>query len=207
MDLLEALDDDVSLEAFFTEWAPRLFAARQDDFARSSDIDFIICFKFQDTDEVYSVHLRPDGCEVEDDEMIDFPMVSVVGQSQFWPRVRKALRPIARSLEARREAVRDSFRLTDAFRADWEKFDVVIDVEVTDSGSPEPVTFSVVLNDYEEPDRARRFGFRLDLSDLESMADGSRTPDSVARSLKISGDYKIAATLGGMIMSHAPDRS
>lgn len=203
MDVLDALADDVSLKEFFLTWAPRLFAARQDDFAAASDIDVVLCFKFQDTGEVYSIEMSSAGLVVEDDEMIDFPTLTLLGWSKFWPRAKQALRPIAEALETRRSEVRDSFRLTDAFYADWEKFDVVIDIEVVDE-SGDLVTFSLVLNDYDAPSGARRFGFRIPLADLDAMANGSLSPESVAKTLKVTGDVRVAATLGGMILSHSP---
>ncbi len=204
MDLLDALADDVSLEEFFLSWAPKLFAARREDFAKASEIDLVLCFKFQDTDEVYSLEMSAGGLVVEDDEMIDFPAITLLGWAKFWPRVKRSLRPIARALDERRSEVRDSFRLTEAFFADWEKFDVVIDIDVRDEGAAEPVTFSVILNDYDVPSGGRRFGFSIPLDALEAMANGTRTPENVAKSLKISGDVRVAATLGGMILSHTP---
>lgn len=203
MDILDALADDVSLHQFFMDWAPRLFAARRDDFAAASEVDLVLCFKFEDTDEVYTVELSRNGLAVEDDEMIDFPALTIVGQARNWPRVREQLRPLAEQLERRREQVRDSVRLTQALLDDWEKFDVVIDIEVTDGGSAGGVKFSVVLNDYNPPKGARRFGFAIPLHALEAMAAGRQTPEEVGRGLKLTGDVRVAATLGGMILSHA----
>lgn len=204
MDILDALADDVSLEEFFMTWASRLFAERRDDFATSSDIDLVLCFKFQDTDEVYSLEMSAGGLIAEDDEMIDFPAITLIGWAKFWPRVKAAMRPIAQAIEQRRAEVRDSLRLTESFYADWEKFDVVIDVEVRDDKHrSEPVTFSIVFNDYDPPSGARRFGFAISLDVLEAMAKGVQSPEDVARGLKITGDVRIAATLGGMILSHA----
>lgn len=207
MDILDALGDDVTLEQFFMDWASRLFEERREDFTEASDIDLVLCCKFQDTDEVYTVEMSHNGLVAEDDEMIDFPALTLMGWSKFWSRAKEGLRPIAAALENRREEVRDSFRLTEAFYADWEKFDVVIDVEVTDgTGGEEPVSFSLVLNNYDIPSDARRFGFSIDVGVLEAMANGSETPEKVARGLRISGDVRIAATLGGMILSHAERR-
>lgn len=203
MDVQNALADDVTIHEFFTEWVPTLFEERREDFAASSDVDLILCFKFQDSGEVYSLELARDGVAVEDDEMIDFPFVTVLGWAKFWDVVKEKSRPLAEALEERRDEVRDSFRLSQAFYDDWEKFDVVIDVEITNEGAAEPVTFSIVLNDYDIPDGARRFGFSIPLSTLDDVATGRQDPVDAARALKITGDYRAAATLGGMIMSHS----
>src|SRR5690606_12303319 len=127
MDLLEALADDVSLHEFFMDWAPKLFEARKEDFAASSDIDLILCFKFEDTGEIYTVELSENGLVVEDDEMIDFPALTLLGSSKYWARTKEALRPIASALDARSSELRETYRLSEAFHEDWEKFDVVID--------------------------------------------------------------------------------
>lgn len=202
MDIRDALADDVSLKKFFTHWVPRLFEARKEDFEKMSDIPIILCFKFQDTGEVYSVEFSEDGAVVEEDEMIDFPMATVLGWAKFWPLVKREGRPLAEALESRRDEVRDSFRVTRAFHADWEKFDLVIDVEITGEGGKDPVRFSIVSNDYEAPSGARRFGFTVDLPTLDAVAAGKRDPVEAAKALKIKGDYAAAATLGGMILSH-----
>lgn len=202
MDILDALADDVSIREFFVDWAPRLFAARRDDFAAASAVDLVLCFKFEDTDEVYTLEMSRGGLVVEDDEMIDFPALTVVGLAKNWPRVRERLRPLAEQLERRREQVRDSFRVTQAFVDDWEKFDLVIDIEVTDGSPGGGIKFSVVLNDYNAPKGARRFGFTVPLQALDAMAGGRQSPEQVARGLKITGDVRVAATFGGMILSH-----
>lgn len=134
--------------------------------------------------------------------MIDFPAATLFGWAKFWNTVKTHSRPLIEALEARREEVGEAFRITEAFFADWEKFDLVIDVEITSDTGDEPVTFSLVLNDYDAPDRANRFGFSLPLETLEDVATGRREATEVARELKISGDYKAAATFGGMIMTH-----
>ena len=202
MDISDALADDVTLHDFFMEWAPRLFAARKDDFAASVDIDLVLCFKFEDTGEVYSVEMSKTGLVAEDDEMIDFPALTMKGYAKYWPKVRDALRPLAEALDERREEVRDSFRISEEFFADWEKFDLVIDVVVADDEG-ETVEFSLVLNDYEPPAGARKFGFTVAFSALDAIASGSESPEAVGRGLMINGDVRVAATFGGMILSHS----
>ncbi len=202
MDIVEALGDDVTLREFFMECVPELFEARREEFSRLFEFDVILCFKFQDSGEIYSIALRPDGAEVEDDEMIDFPLITLQGWAKFWDVVKREARPLARDLEERRHEVDDAPTLTQAFFDDWEKFDVVIDVEITGDDDAEPVQFSLILNDYEAPDRARKFGFTVELQTLAEVASGKRDPVEAAKGLKIRGDVGIAATLGGMILSH-----
>lgn len=202
MDIVEALGDDVTLREFFMERVPELFEARREDFARVFDFDLILSFRFEDTGEIYSLALRPEGAEAEDDEMIDFPFVTLQGWAKFWDVVKREARPLARDLEARRDEVNEAVTLTQAFFDDWEKFDLVIDVEITGDDDAEPVTFSLITNDYVAPDRARRFGFTIDLRTLAEVASGDRDPVEVAKGLKIRGDVAIAATLGGMILNH-----
>lgn len=199
----EALAPDVSVRDFFTHWVPRLFEERRADFGRVSSVDIIVCFKFQDTGEVYSLELTKEGVTVEEDEMVDFPVATVLGWAKYWDLVKEHGLPLAEQLEARRDEVRDSVRLTEALHEDWEKFDLVLDVAIR---GEDAVEFSIVLNDYDPPDGARRFGFSLDLHTLEDVAAGRRDPIDVAKTLKITGDYAAAATFGGMILSHRHQR-
>ena len=202
----EALAPDVSVRDFFTQWVPRLFEERRADFARVSSVDLIVCFKFQDTGEVYSLELTKNGVTVEEDEMVDFPVATVLGWAKYWDLVKEHGLPLAEHLEARRDEVRDSVRLTTALHEDWEKFDLVLDVAILGDDGAAAVEFSVVLNDYDPPDGARRFGFSVDLGTLEDVAAGRRDPVDVAKTLKIRGDYGAAATFGGMILSHRHER-
>lgn len=199
-DFQQALADDVTLHDFFMTWVPKLFEARRDDFAAASDIDLIVCFKFDDADEIYTFELSAGGAVVEDDEMIDFPAMTVVGSKRHWPRVREAMRPLVEQLDARRAELRQQYRLTEALLADWEKFDLIIDFGVR--SEREELKFAITLNDYAEPAGARRFGFSVDLAALQELAAGASTPEEVARSLAIRGDVRAAATFGGMLLKH-----
>lgn len=67
--LREALAADVTVHDFFTHWVPLIFEERREDFARVSELDLIVCFKFEDTGSVYSLELTKSGITVEEDEM------------------------------------------------------------------------------------------------------------------------------------------
>ncbi len=202
MNYEEALADGVTLEEFFTRWVPKAYDDPRVEFSEVSDLPLILCFKFQDTDEVYSLEFSEDGIEVEDDEMVDFPMVTLIGWAKFWPTVRRHLLPLAQRLDARAEEVASKYRITRAFYDDFEKFDCVIDITVEGEAGEEPVSFSAVLNDYDAEPDARRFGFTTNLETLEALIAGDIEPVDAAKGLSIRGDYRAAASLGGMIMSH-----
>ena len=80
--------------------------------------------------------------------------------------------------------------------------DVAIDLRIV--SEDEAVEMTLVLNNYEDAKTNRRFGVEIPLSLIESVATAETSIESAGRSLKITGDMRLAANLGGLFLTHAP---
>lgn len=201
MDFSEAFADDVTLEQFFEEILPRLHNDRIETFRELSEIPVIVSVYLRDTKQRWTVELRRDGLTVEADEMVDFPMVTIEGDSRYWDEVKRHARTILRAVDARRDEVREQLQLTPELFADFERFDTVIDVEITETEDNPSIALRLVLNNYEPVDGARSFCVALPLPTLLELARGEKDPKQVAKGLSIRGDAKAAVSLGGLFAS------
>ncbi len=198
MDFAEAFAPDVSIEKFFEEIVPRLHADRG-DFAEFSEVDVIVSVYLEDTDKRYTLAFRRDGtCDVEADEMIDFPVITLVGYEKFWPIVKKHAVGLLESLDERRDELQSQYRLTQNFLDEFERYDGSIDITI--SGPDGDVDMTLVLNDYEKVDGAKNFGFVLPFELVEAVTKGDEEPGRAAKKLKIKGDYGFATVLGGFLL-------
>jgi hypothetical protein len=198
LDFKEAFAESVTIEDFFHDIVPRMHAERG-DFADFSQVDVIVSVFLADTDKRFTLEFRRDGtCEVEDDEMIDFPVITLIGYEKYWPLVKKHAVGLLESLDARKEELQSQYRLTQSFLDAFERYDGSVDVTI--SGPDGEVEMSLVLNDYERVDGAKQFGFELPLSLVEAVVTGAEEPGKAAKSLKIKGDYGFATVLGGFLL-------
>ena len=205
MELEQAFAPSVTIAEFFEEVVPALHRERLDDFRQFTDVALIVCLKLLDTGDVFSVELGLDGCTVEDDEMVDFPIVTIKGWDKYWQEVKRHSLELLQELDRRQEELADSFRVTPAFLDDFGKLDAVIDVTITETEDHPEITFSLVLNDYEPYEDASRFSVEIPLSRLRAVARGEADVVEAARALDIGGDYRFAAYLGGLFLTHAED--
>lgn len=188
----------MTVEEFFEEIIPKLHGERR-DFADFSDVDVIVSVYLADTDKRFTGEFRRDGtCTIEDDEMIDFPVITLIGYEKYWDVVKKHAIDLARTLDERKDELRSQYRLTRQFLDDFERYDGKIDITIT--GPDGEVEMSLVLNDYEPVDGAREFGFEIPLELIEAVATGEEDPGKAAKKLKIRGDYGFATVLGGFLL-------
>lgn len=203
MDLDSAFGPDVSPNEFFENVVGELYDAYKADVEDASQIDVIISVFLEDIGERWTVHhdRMAESLTVENDEMIDFPLISLFGQAHHWDRVKTGVLPLAKSLEARREELRGKYALTEAFRDDFERLDGVVELAFS-SGSDEPMTLSIVLNNYEADDWFPRIRVELPYELLEDVVRGKREPGEAIRGLNFSGDRGFALELGGLLATH-----
>ena len=83
MDLDAAFGADITIDRFFDEVLGALHTSRPGEFEAMSDIPVIICAKFDDG-RVFTVTADKNGVEIEHDEAIDFPVLTVFGRVQDW---------------------------------------------------------------------------------------------------------------------------
>lgn len=198
MDFSEAFAPSVSIDDFFHDIVPRLHRERA-DFGEFSEVDVIVSVYLADTDKRFTCAFRRDGsCEIEDDEMIDFPVITVIGYEKYWEIVKKRAIGLLEALDERKNELKSQYRLTQGFLDDFERYDGSIDITIT--GPDGEVEMTLVLNDYERVDGAKSFGFELPLELIEAVATGDEDPGKVAKRLKIKGDYGFATVLGGFLL-------
>src|SRR5690554_4736331 len=132
MKIEDALEPGISTDTFFMECVPELFKARQQIFQQSSDTDVIVSVYFKDTDARYTCEFRADGCAVERDDMVDFPVATIVGEEADWEDFKRHMLAILLPLEQRANDYRERAastmsRLTPEFLAKLERFDGVFE--------------------------------------------------------------------------------
>lgn len=193
-----ALAPGVSVRDFFMKHVEQIHAARLADFNRVSAAPVVLSVYLTDTDARYTVALRHDGCEVEDDELDDYPVVTLIGKESDWERTKTEVLKMARALEARRGELEARVKApvwTEAARAEFERFDGLIRVTVTDTGGA-PVSLELVLNDYAHS-RGQALEVTLPLSLLGGISGGQISPDAAGGQLRLGGHRAMAAVLAG----------
>jgi hypothetical protein len=205
MELRDALAPEVTLETFVLEHVPTLFEARRELFAAAYDTSIIISVHLSDTDERYTAHFRRDGCTVERGEMIDFPVVTLVGSSQYWDSVKRHVLKIAEPLERRAKNAKMRSKVTRKFLDELERFDgeFVFDIEADDLDTPVP--FRLILNDYEAPGGAPALKIRASFEVGEQLARGEINPKDLEGLVRIRGDMSLGLEVGGLLLKHFPE--
>ncbi len=201
--LRQALSAGVGPRAFFMKWAAKVHAARSADFARLSEIPLCFSLMFTDVDERYTVVLRQGGkLEVEDDESDDFPMATVEGLEADWELVTSHILRLAEVLEGRRAELERKItkKMTEKIRAELEKMDGVIEVEIVDGART--VRWRVILNHYEAQRGAPSFKVKVPLSMIEDVVHGRQEPAAAVKAASVTGDTKFALGLAGFFSRH-----
>ena len=200
-DLAPFFEDDVTLDAFANDHLRTIHTSRIDRWRTFSKVPIILCLKLE-TGDVFCAEFGHADVEIDDDEMIDFPVATVLGQSEQWNGVKALCRRYLDAFESRNAELTDVFTLTQSFLDAFERFDTVIDIRITD-GDTQLLDFSVVLNNYDAPAHAPTFSISIDQALLDAVADGSMTPAAAAKAIKVGGSIKEAAEIGGLILKHS----
>lgn len=205
MQFKDAFGPDVTTTQFFENVLPDLYDEFKSEVEAASDVDLIVSVYLEDIDDRWTVrHDASAKClEIEHDEMVDFPHMTIVGQARFWDRVKEGILPLAESLVERRDELRGEYQVTPAFRDDFERVDGVLDIAIT--GDEEAVTMSIIFNNYEADDSFPRFGVTIPFELMQEVATGDVPPESAIRGLSISGDKRFALEFGGMLATHFED--
>jgi len=201
--LKAAFAPGVTPREFFFDHLPGLHAARQEQFNKNCKVPLILSLWFGDTDNRYTVELRSDGCEIEEGDMIDFPVATIRGQESRWEKVKPRLLEALLVASANEEKFEKKYgervltsTIVEAFEAQRGVIEVIID---TADG---PIDLDVILNDYEPESGADRFKVELGEELVEKMARGEVEPRAAVGQIKISGQRKPALQLGGAFAKH-----
>ena len=200
MDLSEAVKEGTSLVDFFTKNIPAVHASNAQDFVALSDIPILICIKFDDG-QTYSLLVSEAEVIVENDEMIDFPNLTIKTKAEEFPLFLSYVRQYTDAFEEKKAEIARHFRLTEAFRADVEKIDLVLELEVFESDQL-MMSSEVILNDYEDSN-FKRVKIKVDKTVLDDVASGNLTPAEAAKGLTINGAIFRAVELGQLFLKHS----
>lgn len=209
MKIEDALKPGISCDAFFMECVPELFAARQDLFRESSDTDVIVSVYLSDTDARYTCEFRADGCTVERDEMIDFPVATLVGEEADWENFKRHMLAILLPLEQRAHDYRDRAvnmsRLTPEFLEQLERFDGVFKCKISADDLDEPIELELILNDYDAPEGAARLRLGASFETVEAIARGEILPTDLQDRVRVGGELSLGLEVGGLLLKHFPE--
>jgi hypothetical protein len=205
MELEDALAPEVGLDTFFLEHVPALFEARRELFAAAFDTEVIVSVHLSDSGARYTGEFRADGCAVEAGEMIDFPVVTLVGSSEYWESVKRHVLEIAKPLERRAEKTRPPSKVTRKFLDELERFDgeFVFDIEADDLD--EAIPFRLILNDYDAPEGAPALEIRASFEIGEQLARGEIRPGDLEGLVRVRGDMSLGLEVGGLLLKHFPE--
>jgi len=203
--LTEALAPGVSLREFFFTYAERLHTARIEEYRQATDERVLVHLSFEDSGELYTVALSPDGVEVEDDEMMDFPVISVHAEADKW----EAFKPDILELSLALESGRDHFkrqaggkRVTRDILDRFEKMAGTMEITVTGGQSGEDLTIVVALNDYVVQDDAPRMTMKMDKELVLRMARGELDPKDARDLIEVGGKVRLGVDIAGFFSQH-----
>lgn len=199
MKLETAVKEGTQLVDFFTKNIEAVHLASSEDFEALSEIPILICLKFDDG-QIYSVLISRDEVVVEDDEMVDFPNLTIKSKIDEWPLFLEYVRQYLDAYESKKSEIAETFRITEAFRTDVEKLDLVVELEVLEGGKT-VMSSEIVLNDYEDSG-FKRVTIKVDKDTLDDVAHGRTTPVQAVKGLSISGAVFKAAELGQLFLKH-----
>ncbi len=196
-----ALAPGKSLRKTILEDVPKLHAQRLSDFSQVVKAPVVVSLWMPDTKERYTARLSETGCEVEDDELVDFPVATLVGQGKLWEAFKPALLTLSLAAEGNRAALQGQLKapITAEALARFERIEGVIVVTLDDvPGVGQPVVLEVVLNDYTAPAGAPRLEVRLSYALVLEVASGALDPRKVDTSrVKLSGKAALGVELAG----------
>jgi hypothetical protein len=202
MEIADAFGDEVTPGEFFLEYLPTLHEERLDLFDRYSDTTVRFCVRLTDRDEAFTVELRSDGADARRGEMIDFPMVTIEGSTEYWDTVKEYAEAAFKRLTAQLRENPPPHRIDRAFLDDLERYDGVVDIDLSADG--DAMRTRIILNDYDVPPGARSVTLNGSLDQVERVVSGEVHPTEATRSMQLSGDMSLAFDLGGLLLEHFP---
>lgn len=201
MDWLDVLDPDLTPEEVFRDKLPQLHRARREQFCKFVSTSLIFSVKFIDAGDQYTLLMGPDEVRYERGAMIDFPQATIHGTVAQWSRSLKLASELVVPADAQIDSYEGRIELTESIKFDFERFDGVLGVEIVelpDGGAP--LTFDIILNDYEPPARAKRAKLVVEWSSLVELAHGRISPVEAARKVNVQGAMGLAFDIGGFAM-------
>lgn len=204
--LKEALAPGVSLRDFFLNYVPKIHEIERAQFSKMSKVPLILSFYFEDVDERYTIELSPQGARVEDDELVDFPLITLLGHGRYWEASKPALLELGLTMASNREALQAQVKrplersLIEEF---VRKFQGVIELKVSGvAGIPGALELSVVLNDYMPTSGSPSFCVSLDEPSVRALASGRVRAKELGDAIKVTGQVKLAMNLAGFMTTH-----
>ncbi len=205
MKLDDALAPGVAPDTFFLDYVPELFEARRELFAKASEVALIVSVHLTDTDQRYTYEFRPDGCTVEADEMIDFPVATITGPSTQWEDLKRHVLTVARPLEERAHEHTPPNKVTRDFLDALERFDGIFKIKLTADDLDEPIALSIILNDYDAPSGAPELRITAAFETGEQLARDEVHLSDLDSHVRVGGDMSLGLEVGGLILKHFPE--
>ena len=165
-------------------------------------VDMVIAIRLTDVDEFWTVRFNGHEIEIEDDELIDFPIVTVEGTQTQWESMREDVIELLLLIDAQKDRLKKGRKFDVTFRETLERYDGVIDLTITGKSSSDTLKFRLILNNYEADRGFRKFEVSVPRTVLFDVVEGRVPVDSAAKGLSIRGDVGLAVDLGGAIMKH-----
>lgn len=200
-DFQKHLPAGVTLKTVFSKVIPEIHRERRHEFTDYvAGLDLIFAVRLTDTDRIWTVRFNEKEIEIEDEEGIDFPILTLESTEAQWEKVRPDLIRILTLADQRRHLLKGKPRFDKKLRAQLERFDGVIDVEIpSDIGT---FKMRLILNNYEAQKGFRKFKVTVPQSVIFDVARGDLDIEAAARGLAIQGDMSLAMDLGGTFLKH-----
>lgn len=203
IDYKKLLPAGITVEKVFADVLPAVHDEQRDEYADYVEgMDIVIAVRLTDARKLWTVRFNADEIEIEDDELVDFPIVTIEGTQKQWPNLLPYLVEILTTLESRRKELKPKKRFDATLQAALERFDGVIDLCVTGDDPTDNLRFRLILNNYAEHTSFRRFSITIPRSVVFDVVEGRTPIESAARGLSVQGDVGLAVDLGGTILEH-----
>lgn len=201
--LKEAFAPGVSIRDFFMKYVPKIQELERAHFSKISQVPLIISFYFEDLDERYTIELDAKRCIVEDDELSDFPLFTLVGQGASWEQVKPSLYELGVALVQSRDQLMKQLKqpITSRFVEELErKFEGCIKLKIDGvQDLSAPLELALVLNDYVLSSGAPSFEVAIHDSVIRDLAQAKVRVKDVQDSVQITGQLKLAMNLAGFL--------
>lgn len=195
-----AFEEGVTPHEFFTEHFKKIHNARLEEFSKLSECPIIASFLFEDTGTRFTFELSGTGYTVEEGDMIDFPIITIVGNEADWKATREDLLEAALALYASEERLQSKYGrkpMTQDFKDAFEPMLGTVNVEVT--GGKAPLEFKIYLNDYDDAGTGNEFNLKLDKELVLQVARGEVDPRDAQGKFKVYGKMSFALELAGFL--------
>lgn len=193
----------ITVDKVFTDVLPIIHEEQRGEFADYiSGVDIVIAVRLTDARKMWTARFNADEIEIEDDELVDFPILTVEGTQKQWPALLPYLTDLLSTLESRRKELKPKKRFDSKLRAALERIDGIVDICITGDDPTDNLRFRLILNNYAEHDSFRRFSITIPRSVVFDVAEGRTPIEAAARGLSVQGDVGLAVDLGGTILEH-----